>query len=154
MRVDILPATSGHMRELAANMREIDAVEYRAMLGDEPMALGLNRILRATKDCKAAFADGRLVCVYGVSAATLLSRVASPWLLATKEIERGAVRREFARRSKAEAGQVLSGYDRFENWCAAENFAVVRWLQWLGFSFTSETQDVRGVKFVKFWKDV
>jgi hypothetical protein len=141
-----------HAVEMAGAMRPADRREYDAMMRDEP-ALGLEKLRRKSREAWAAFVDGDLAVVYGLVVPTILSHEAHPWLLATDVVERPAVRRAFARRSRAEAARLMQGFDRYSNWCDVENGEAMRWLFWLGFTFASETRQHNGVEFVHFWKD-
>jgi hypothetical protein len=137
---------------MAETMRPADRREYDAMMTDPP-ALGLDKLRRKSREAWAAYADGDLVAIYGLLTRTILSDEAHPWLVASGEVERPEVRRAFARRSKAEAGRLLQGFEVYSNFCDVENEAVIRWLRWLGFTFASETTPHNGVEFIQFWKD-
>lgn len=137
---------------MAQNMRAADRREYQAMMPNEPASLGLDRIRRQSRQAYAGLVDGRLAVIYGILAPTVLSTEGHPWLLATDEIERPAVRRALALRSKNEAARLLTGFEHYSNWCDVTNRVVIRWLKWLGFTFGTQTVSLGGVEFVKFWK--
>lgn len=151
--VSIIPMTAEHCAEMAVRMRAADRREYNAMLPNEPATLGLDRIRRQSRQAYAGLIDGRLVVIYGVLGATVLSTEGHPWLLATDDVEAPAARRAIARRSKREAARLLTGFQRYSNWCDVTNASVIRWLRWLGFSFGTQTVKLNGVEFVQFWKE-
>lgn len=128
----------------------MDVIEFFAMTGQMPTDEYMEGILENSPGTQAAYLGDDLLCVYGVARATVLSAVASPWMLATTAAEMPAAQKAIARRSKAEAGRILSGFRRFENYVGAENRIVLRWLRWLGFDVSPQTVRINGVDFRKF----
>ena len=57
---------------------------------------------------------------------------------------------EAARYSKHAFSEYFKHEPYLHNYCLAENLVVVRWLKYLGFSFTGEYKYVAGERFVKF----
>ena len=86
---EIVPATLEHATELAERMREPDRQEVWAA-AHQPPKKAILYSLAVSRDARTGLADGRVVCMFGVGTATILSNVGVPWLLATDEMERHA----------------------------------------------------------------
>lgn len=129
--VVIRPATAADVADLAPRMRQADRNEVWAShrnLPDEALA----RSLRHSTHAWAGLADGRLVCLWGVCPASLISRVGVPWLLGSDEVETHQV--AFLRRSRPALAEMLETYTVLTNWVDARNRVSMRWLRWLGFT--------------------
>lgn len=154
MVAQVKPLTQEGVLEIAPNLRAADLREYHAMM-DEPIAEGLERLRAMSRKSFAVVADGRVVCAFGVLAKTALSTEGHPWLVATPEIESSPrLRRWFVKQSKPWASEAMSGFRRCSNFCDVENRMVVRWLQWLGFTFDARIYERRGVEFRYFSMEI
>ncbi len=126
----IVPATEEHAREMALVMRQADVDEVWAASHYEPLE-ALLVSLRLSPDPRAGLADGRVVCIYGVGQATLLSAHGVPWMLTAEELPDHA--RAFLRRNKLYLSEIRSKYRLLLNFVDARNTMAIRWLEWLGF---------------------
>ena len=153
MTPTIRPAGNEDLTLLASQMRDIDRLEVEAMTGRDA-ASALMQFAPSSRRMTAGYADDRLVAVWGVSAPTLLSADATPWLLATDAIGDRDVRRTFLRLSRQEMERLVDGYRRLWNWVHADNAIAIRWLKWLGFQFPGAKSTVRGEPFLYFQKEV
>lgn len=129
--VEIVPAEAGHIRPVAAAMRQADRDEVWASARSTPLR-ALKRSLAISPLAWAGLLDGAPVCLFGVGAVSLLSGIGSPWLLGTDAIEANAMR--FLRRNRAMVGQMLAAFPVLANHVDARNHLSIRWLRWLGFT--------------------
>jgi len=74
--------------------------------------------------------EGKPLCFYGLVPQTLFSDIAHLWMLTINP--RG--RTMFARHSKKEMSRLLNAYPTIFGYCTTAS--AVRWLRWLGASFT------------------
>ena len=126
----LLPATEDHVAYIAANMREPDVAEIWAAARMSPYdALAFS--MRASREPMTGLANGRPVCMFGISTATPLSEVGHPWMLATAEIEDHA--RALVAGSRRYMEMARERYAHLENYVDARNAKAVKWLEWLGF---------------------
>lgn len=130
----IVLATWAHVRDLAATMRAADKAECAA-LGYGPYD-ALRTSVGSTAEPFAGLADGKVVCLFGVSNGL------HPWLLASDDLLRH--RREFLRASRAWVEGVRREYPVLYNWVGADNVLAIRWLRWLGFTVTDQVS--RGLR--------
>ena len=126
----IVPATMAHAEELAANMRKADVAEIWAAGRHKPLeALKLSLVV--SRDPKAGLVDGRVVCMFGIAAPTLMSFTGVPWLLGSEELARHW--RYFLRANIPVVARMREEYDVLANYVDARNKTAIRWLKWLGF---------------------
>lgn len=130
-KYEIVPSKEAHAYELATHMRVPDKQEAWAAMHHSP-AMAILYSLEASKNSLTGLADGRVVCMFGVGSATVLSLTGVPWLLATKELENHG--RAFIRRNKRELLKMSRGYNLLRNYVDARNLVSIRWLRWLGFT--------------------
>lgn len=152
MRVKIKPLRDEDLLLLAQTIRDIDRLEVEAMLGPD-LEQALKICAETSFRGKAGYADGRLVAVWGIGSRTPLSREGSPWLLATTAMDDPAVRKAFLKHSRAEFEALIEGYHSCWNYVHEANRIAVKWLKWLGFSFTGEMATVGGEPFLFFKKE-
>lgn len=91
--------------------------------------------------------DGVPEVMFGVGDLNILAGVAAPWLLGTDAVETHYV--AFLRRSVGFRDQLLQRYSVLTNFVDARNRASIRWLRWLGFTF-SDPVEFRGQEFRQF----
>ncbi len=127
----VVSGTWEHAEALAPVMREADTQEVWATSHSTPLE-ALERSLVVSRDTRAGLVDGRVVCMFGVGAGTALSLSGYPWLLASDELVRHAVR--FLRESLSYVTWAMTVWTRLENFVDTRNSAALRWLRWLGFS--------------------
>lgn len=148
VRYEILPATEAHARELARTMRPADVAEVDASTGVSPLEALLASLV-VSRDPMTGLADGRVVCMFGVSTPVVLSTHGYIWLLSSVEVD--AHSRAFLRMSHAYVQRARLYYDQLENWVDARHVVAIRWLRWLGFTlYPAEPFGVRGLPFHRF----
>lgn len=145
---EVRPAEIGDIPLIAHNMRQVDRDEVRASHGVSPLA-ALSNSFRASDEVLTGTVDGVPVCMFGVSPRTLTVGGGIPWMLATPEIETVSIK--LLRTSKRWVDAKLSEYGVLTNYVDARNETSIRWLQWLGFSFSpAAPYGVAGLPFHKF----
>lgn len=142
----IVPATIAHCAELAANMTPENAAECAA-LGHTP-AQAVNYSYLVSREPMTMLADDRVLAIYGIMTPTILSTVASPWILATDVREHGMW---FLRQSRRIVGEWRRQYKSLANYVDARHTVSVRWVRWMGYTL-EEPQPFgpHGVPFMRF----
>ena len=74
----------------------------------------------------------RLIALYGVGRASLMSDTGMPWLLASDELDR--IPRALLAISPSVVGQWRQHYPRLANHVSVHHHRSIRWLKWLGFT--------------------
>lgn len=121
------------MEHLIANMRSADCAEVRALGGLTPRQ-ALEQSLQARGSCWTGLLDGEPAAIFGVCPLTVTGGMGVAWLLGTPLLERHW--RTFARYSSARVAELLDRYDVLVNIVHADNRVALRWLAWLGATFT------------------
>ena len=129
-RYEVVPATLEHVLELAENMREADREEVWAAAHYTPEQAALFS-LEASRDTTTGLADGKVVCMFGVGAAAIISTTGVPWLLTTDLVNKHA--KPFLRRNKKVVKEMLVTYPFLRNYVDERNTVAIKWLRWLGF---------------------
>lgn len=127
---EIISATPEHAAELAPVMREPDVAELWAAAHQEPLD-ALRVSLEATRDPRAALADGVVMCIFGVGTTTLLAELGVPWMMGTDALEVHA--RAFLRGSREWIEEMKEEFPLMRNQVDARNVVAIRWLKWIGF---------------------
>lgn len=137
---------------LLTDLRPIDRLEMSCMLPTDQREGLLSMVARARR-CRAVTVNGRLTCIFGVSAAGVLSNEGCPWMLGTSALATPAGRRAVIAESRVGLTWLAQDFDRLWNVVAAENVEAIRWLRWLGFEFGDSTI-IRRHEFRYFFKKV
>ncbi len=147
-KYEIVPATILHGAHLACNMREADRQEVWAA-GHYTPADAVCLSLEASRDATTGLADGRVVCMFGVGPAAIISTTGIPWLLTTDGVERHA--RAFLKRNKAVVAAMRAKYPLLRNYVDERNTVAIKWLKWLGFEILpAEPFGMEGLPFHPF----
>ena len=115
--------------ELVAGLRPSDRAECEAV--DVDPAVGIPASVRQSLLCWSAREPAGLVCIFGVTPASMMGGVGSPWMMGTPLLEARA-----KTRMKVCPGYItrmLQAFPLLINWVHAENTTSVRWLKRLGF---------------------
>ena len=128
--ISIVHATSEHAAILAETMRQEDRDEVWAT-GKYTPAEALRASMAISAFSRAGFADGDLVCMWGVGSFNMLGEVGAPWLLGSSTLVKHQV--PFLRHCCDFRNEMLDVYGILRNWVDARNTASIRWLRWLGF---------------------
>lgn len=127
--IAMLPATEGDARELARLLRAEDRLEVVA-LGLDPVD-GLLQSLTGAREAWTYRADGRIVCMAGITPLSLIGRTGIPWLLGSELVV--PHRRTFMVETRRMVTHWLTLFDVLRNVVDARYEAAIRWLIWLGF---------------------
>ena len=130
IKYETIPATKEHVIELAPHTREGDREELWSSLRMEPEE-GLIRALEGSFDAEAVMADGKLMCVYGVSQTSIMSDVGFPWLITHRDIKKHL--RPLMAGTKKHLDKLRKSFDILENHVDARNTSEIRWMKWMGF---------------------
>ena len=147
--IEVRPITPEVIDELLPRLRPIDRLELDCMMPGDHRA-GLIRMAERARRSRAAYIDGELIGIFGISAEGILSNTGCPWMLATTTIERH--KRVLVDGSQVALGWLMQDFRRAWNVVSVENAAAIRWLRWLGFEF-GPTVTVRGHDFRYFWME-
>ena len=146
VQIDIVQARASHLRRIAAVMRQADRDEVIAATGKDPL-IALSASYRKSSICMVALVDGQPEVIFGAGDLSILTGLGAPWLLGSDVIERHRV--EFLRASVHWRGQLLKRYSVLRNVVHCRNKVAIRWLRWLGFTFSEPFQH-RGHDFMMF----
>lgn len=142
------PTRWADVRYVAANMREIDRLECKAMGRDPKRSLYLG--LKSSQWCLTALYRGRPAAIFGVRINSMIGSEGVPWMLCTPDAERGA-------KALLTLGPDLVGAMHDEarylsNYVGAENRRAIRLLQALGFTVEAETVIIGDMPMRLFWR--
>jgi len=115
---------------MMSSMRDADRAELIAT--GVPLDVGMEFTFRTAVEAYAGFADGKLVCVFGVSYINRIANSVAPWNIATDLINRYQF--QFARRNKSMIMSWKNKYSIMRNYVHANNKLSIKWLGWLGFT--------------------
>ena len=129
--VEVVAPTAAHVAELAANLRQQDIDELRA-LGHEDLAAPIREGVTHSTWCHTALVDGRVAAIFGVAPmGSLLDARGVPWMLGTDLVT--ANRRALARLAPGYISSMLRDYPHLMNIVHAKNTHATRWLRRAGF---------------------
>ena len=144
----LVAANEAHIAFIAPRMRQADADEIWAAAHLKPQR-ALEWSMLASREPMTGAADGRPVCMFGISTTTPFDRIGHPWLLSTDEIENHAyVLLTGSRRYLTIERERYAG---LENYVDARNTKALRWVRWLGFAIDPPASyGVDGLPFHRF----
>lgn len=133
----------------AITLRADDQQEIRAGTGMEPDE-GLCQAALTSEICRVAVASdtGNIVTIWGLLFHEEDPDIGHPWMVGTDEMLRH--RRDILRLGKQETADFLNYRNTLTNMMDTRNTTHRRWLQWIGYQFTGETEIIRGVPFAFF----
>jgi len=135
-------------------IRPMDAFEFDVMTDGKDHMECFQELLQRSAASRVAFIDGKLLCIFGVTARTALSPNGHPWLAATDLVNSPAARRAIVANTHDQLADMSKRFSRLWNIVYEENHIAIRWLRWIGFTFNETPIDIRGHRFLKFEKDV
>lgn len=146
----IRPATLDDVPFFAANLREIDRLEFDVMSAGAPLEDSLANLIRRSDAPLVGEDQGEAFTIFGVLRPTLISGTGHPWMAATPKIEDPRVARTFLSRSREGLGRIAGECNFLWNLVHEHNQTSIRWLKWMQFVFTGESHVIRGHKFLYF----
>ena len=145
--ISIRPVHELDCYELASRLRKADAEEAWASAEATPLEAVL-RSWRGSVLSWSGFADGRLVCMWGVCPGP---GYGVPWMLGTDEVV--TYQKHFLRRNRSFVLRMHQEFDRLYNWVDARNVVAIRWLRWLGFTIEpAVSHGPLDLPFHLFWR--
>jgi hypothetical protein len=151
MRIEHRAATPADIDALlAAGIPESNLQEIRRVACMHPEAA-----IRATF-CMADFrvsswAGDKILAVWGATRKSLISQDGVYWLIASEHAAKYPV--AFARETKRLLGIFDAQYRHLENHVDAGNAQIIRWLEWLGFTFDPDpVYSATGHLVLRFWR--
>ena len=135
---------------LAAGIPESNLQEIRRVASMHPEAA-----IRATFDGAdfrvSSWAGGEIMALWGATRKSLISSDGIFWLIASQHAAKKPFL--FAKETKRLHGIFDAQYQRLENYVDAGNGKIIRWLEWLGFSFDqSPVISATGHRVLRFWR--
>ena len=115
---------------LASAIRDDARAAIDELTGLSPAVVAAANVRRSTRSW-AAFIDGDMVALFGVSPVTAVSVVGQPWFFATSAIGRHPT--AVLRRCRTFVDQMQEGFDLLRGYVRAGNARGVAWARWLGF---------------------
>lgn len=125
--IQVVPATMAHAHRI--ELRAGDRAEVAA-LGLAPEE-ALRRSLARSLWTDAYLVDGEVAAIAGLGLPSMLDRVATPWLLTGRPVDRH--RRAFVRLTRLRVDEMRREWPLLRNFVHADYRQALRWLAWLGF---------------------
>jgi hypothetical protein len=129
--ITITDATQQDADELVAHIRKDDLIEVTSITGQSVQDVITTGMLTSTK-VWAARSDAGLVALFGY--ANVSDSTGIPWLLGTDLMKHHA--KDLLRASPPYLKLMKAVFPRLTNIVDVRNKAAIRWLSWLGFSFS------------------
>lgn len=131
--VEVVPATAGHVEQMAPHVRECDRREIWAQLHLEPREALMLSISEYGDETRACLLDGKVVAIFGVVNVSPDNdtRAGVLWMIGTDDIY------DHVDLFHEHTAQWLEHYrSRFQyiaNWVDSRNTAAVKWIESVGF---------------------
>ena len=150
-RLYVEKGTPTHAFELAEKLRESDIFEC-ALGGNTPMQSLISpfRYRRDNVNTYTILKNKEVIAMFGVVSAQNNLKNGTVWFLASDKIYDNW--KYFTKRTKKWTDYFLSDYDFVYNFVPENNTTTIKWLKWLGFSFSNKEIVVRGTKVLYFYK--
>lgn len=148
LEVSLLPTVAADLVELEENIRDIDKLECEVILGlSVKKALQLSTAM--SYETLTGRVNGDLVAVFGIASVNILTTEATPWLLATNNIDKYIF--AFTRNNKKIIAKWKKRHSIMRNYIHVDNKITIRWLRWLGFDIQPpKPYGVKGELFHQF----
>lgn len=130
MRIEIVPATVAHARDLAPRLREQDQDEVWAS-GRLDAESALVQSIEASEVCWTALLDGSPEIVWGAARYPIEGNFGIVWLLSSDEMYR--IPGRFLHESEVYVAKMHETFDTLFNYVHAANVKSQHWLLNLGF---------------------
>lgn len=144
----IIPPRQNLVHHIIDNLRTADIDEIKASTGQlaKPQ---IYRALERSGPCHMAAYNGKPMALFGIADLNGFSKIGSPWLVGTPEIETQSI--AFLKKSKPLFHEIAAPYDYLVNMVDTRNKASIRWISWLGFTLHSAAPyGPEGLPFHKF----
>lgn len=137
---------------LAARLRSADLEEIRAGSTASPLDVLRRSAELSEPSCSIIGNSGHVAGMFGIVEEGSFGRV---WLLGSEELVTRPLVKQFLKECPQYLSVMARPYERIGNIVLAANVVHVRWLKFMGFTFTGNTQrGYRGDEFLEFEKEV
>ncbi len=127
----VAPVTQEHVTAAAMDMRPADRAEVWALAHLTPLRALEVSVKGSNRPWAGLYGDD-VLCLFGVSEMTLISRVGVPWMLSTHNMAKHV--QAVGRTSLRYIRQLRREYDWLENYVDARHELSIKWLEWMGFT--------------------
>lgn len=138
-----------HILALAPNLRDEDLAEVLAF-GIGPVSALSAQVERSIAAWAVVAADGEVMAIWGLMAASLLGESGFVWCLTGRGVPGRA--KTLLPLSREIVAAMHLRYRRLECLVDAGYRGALRWLDWLGFDVACEGDVVGGRTFLKAWR--
>ena len=136
-KIETIPATIAHVKEMAPIVRQADRDEMFASTGKTAEA-ALLESLELSSMAKTMLADGEIIGMGGVAPMSILGGISIAWFISTENLEKYKL--SFIRDSRKNMKNLYGlkeHCDILVNYVDARYTTSVIWLKWLGFTIHS-----------------
>jgi len=142
----------GDEYDLAPRLRDADLQEIRAGSADSPLDVLRRSAEMSVPSCTIIGDHGYVAGMYGIVNEGSFGRV---WLLGSDELVSRPLVKQFLKECPQFLSVMARPYERIGNVVLAANMVHVRWLKFMGFTFTGgKASGINGEEFLEFIKDV
>lgn len=130
---EVVTAEMDHIPLIAARVRPNDRQEIWALYRQTPLECLVDSF-RLSHLAWTGLIDGVPVCMFGAVQLSRDGRAGRPWMIGTDLLDKH--QKVFLRRCAAQVETMQMCFDSLENVVDVRNERAIKWLRWLGFSFS------------------
>ena len=134
----LLPATEGHARIIAGQMRASDVEEIKAGWGQEPREAILTALRDSPRYARTLFYGLEPLMIFGLSHLSILGSSAQVWCFGTTAIDRHPL--VFARATRKILPELYAHAPVLTNRVDASDVRALRWLTFLGATYVLDPE--------------
>jgi hypothetical protein len=139
---------TGDAEDLAVRLRSADLAELRAGSEDSPLDILRKSAEMSAPACTIIGNLGFVAGMFGVVGEGTFGRV---WLLGSDELVQRPLVKQFLKECPTFLSVMARPYERIGNVVLAANTVHVRWLKFMGFTFTGgKASGINGEEFLEF----
>lgn len=144
----VVTAEIQHIELIAERIRPADREEIWALYRQSPVECLIDSF-RLSRLAWTGLVDGVPVCMFGVVQVSKDGRAGRPWMIGTELLDK--YQKVFLRRCAGQVETMQMCFDSLENVVDARNERAIKWLRWLGFSFSEpEPMGPDGIMCLRF----
>lgn len=148
-KVEFKQADRSDFRLMKRIIREEDKQELEASSGKRYEEI-IDKTRDATDFAIAGYCSGKLIAIFGVGSATVVTKTGIIWMFGTKFLPKN--QKVFLQHCKRCVEVMLENYPIVFNYVDARNTMVINWLKWIGFTFgNAEPYGPNKMPFYKFY---
>ena len=148
----ISKASIGDAEVLAPKLRKPDLAEIQAATGEKPLKI-LKESITGSKECYTVWSLDETLIYGAFGAAPLKDKTGLIWFLGSDDLF-NSNKVSFLRNSHIWVDKLMENYDVLLNVVDCRNKVHIRWLKWLGFTFTEVIEEFGYEQrpFIQFFK--